>query len=92
MVFTLIFTLVLLWHIGQNSNLLSYKTTTSNQTILYTFVIMEFNVCNPISLFSKYRGLSFCISFIEITLLFSSIHTVRSFVFDFAYHKITVAE
>lgn len=86
MVLPLIFTLVLLWHIGQNSHLLLYKTATSNQPILYPFVIREFRACNPISLFSKYSCLAFGISFMEMTLLLSSIHTAQAReVFEFIF-------
>lgn len=84
MVLPLIFTLVFLWHIGQSSCLLSNTTTTSHYPILYPFVTRQFRACNPILLFSKYSRLAFGISFMEMTLLLSSIHTVQaSEVFEF---------
>ena len=80
MVLLLIFTLVLLWHIGHSNHLLSYKRTTSNQPILYPFEIRELTVFSPVSLFSKYSGLVLGTSFMKITLLLSSIHTDHVFV------------
>ena len=77
MVLPLIFTLVLLWHIGHSSHLLSNTTTTSHYPILYPFEIRELTICNPIPLFSKYSCLAFGTSLMKTILLLSSIHTVQ---------------